>query len=67
MKSILRYPKSCRPAIKKLSRAFGIDYGTAYSSLCLEAALWDMHPSDPDVVDSILCCAKKYNAAAPYS
>ena len=48
------YDDSCRCGIDKLMETFGTNMETAYAMMCLEAALYGLHPGDPRVLDMLM-------------
>lgn len=48
------YPKPCRDAITRISKKLNTDYETAYAMMTLNALLFDLHPSAPEIEEMIL-------------
>lgn len=48
------YPKSCSKAVQTIMKEMGVDGKTAYAMLSLEAILYDLTPSDEQVVSMLL-------------
>lgn len=54
MPTLADYPETCRQSIKVISDSLKTDYQTAYAMMLLEAALYDLYPSDNEVLNIIL-------------
>lgn len=50
----LGYPKNCKRSVRRIMSAVGMSEETAYSMILMTAALMDLHPDDPQVVDLVL-------------
>lgn len=48
------YPTNCKKSIRRLVSAVGMSEETAYSMILMTAALMDLKPEDPEVVDLVL-------------
>lgn len=48
------YPEPCRQSIQTVSEKIGVDHKIAYAMLSLEAVLYDMRPSDEQVLEMLL-------------
>lgn len=54
MPTLADYPETCRKSIQVISDSLRTDYQTAYAMMLLEAALYDLYPSDDEILDIIL-------------
>ena len=54
MDVIQKYPKECRKQLRRLMNATGMSIDTAYAMMLMTAALMDLKPDDPYVVDMVL-------------
>ena len=50
MKTIEDFPERVRKSVRTVSKRLKTDYETAYRTILLEAALYDLSPSDADIV-----------------
>ena len=50
----LGYPNNCKRSVRRLISAVGMSEEIAYSMILMTAALMDLHPEDPEVVDIVL-------------
>lgn len=54
MPTLEAYPETCRKSIQVISERLKTDYNTAYAMMLLEAAMYDLYPSDDEVLDILL-------------
>ena len=54
MKGMIMYPRRCRKGIETLVYNVGMSIETAYAMMLMTAALMDLRPDDPQVVEMIL-------------